>query len=801
MLALWPMRLRLCVIFRNLAYDSQGWLGGRHVLPPPRPLGVAATAAISAPQTQAPLPPHMLTQPRFKPHLRIQIVPGEGAFVIADGTQSLLKGRLYELIVPSIDGRSADELCDHFQDQASPAEVYYVLGQLERRGYLCEDTDILPPAEAALWSAQQVDPGEAARRLAGIPVAIRAFGADPAPLSDLLRANHVCVEEDSSFQVVLTDNYLRNELDGINVEAVKRGRSWLLVRPYGRQVWVGPLFRPGTTGCWACLAQRLRDNRPVETYLNDKVGSSGSADCAASPASLHVVLGLTANAVATWVARGELPALEGKIQTFDLASWQVQTHALARLPFCPVCGVPQTADRPASPIVLERQLKRFTQDGGHRIVAPEVTLERYGHLVSPLTGAVTMLERVRTAGDGAMHVYLAGRNLARRHKTLEHLRGDLRNMSSGKGVTDAQARASGLCEGLERYSGVFRGDEPRRRARLSTLGSAATHPNDCALYSDRQYRERASANRRKGHYNYVPVPFDPDMEIDWTPVWSLTRKETHYLPTAFCYFSYPYGDQEPFHIGDSNGNAAGNTFEEAILQGFLELVERDSVALWWYNRVRRPGVNLDGFADPYPGRLREVLRGLGRDVWVIDLTSDLGVPVFAAMCRKLEGPEEEILLGFGAHLDPHLALVRALTEMNQMLASLLNQPKPGQGSKGEEDETEEWLRTATVANQPYLLPNDEAPRDVSAYTRIWTDDLSEDVRVCQGIVERRGMEMLVLDQTRAEIGLPVAKVIVPGLRHFWARFAPGRLYDVPVRLGWLPRTLAEEDLNPIPMFL
>jgi ribosomal protein S12 methylthiotransferase accessory factor len=79
--------------------------------------------------------------------------------------------------------------------------------------------------------------------------------------------------------------------------------------------------------------------------------------------------------------------------------------------------------------------------------------------------------------------------------------------------------------------------------------------------------------------------------------------------------------------------------------------------------------------------------------------------------------------------------------------------------------------------------------------------LTEEVRACQARVERAGLEMLVLDQTRPEIGLPVAKVIVPGLRHFWARFAPGRLYDVPVRLGWLDRPLAEEELNPIPMFL
>jgi ribosomal protein S12 methylthiotransferase accessory factor len=83
----------------------------------------------------------------------------------------------------------------------------------------------------------------------------------------------------------------------------------------------------------------------------------------------------------------------------------------------------------------------------------------------------------------------------------------------------------------------------------------------------------------------------------------------------------------------------------------------------------------------------------------------------------------------------------------------------------------------------------------------WADDVADDVRTCQELVERAGMEMLVLDQTRPEVGLPVAKVIVPGLRHFWARLAPGRLYDVPVRLGWLSRPLAEQDLNPIPMFL
>jgi ribosomal protein S12 methylthiotransferase accessory factor len=63
--------------------------------------------------------------------------------------------------------------------------------------------------------------------------------------------------------------------------------------------------------------------------------------------------------------------------------------------------------------------------------------------------------------------------------------------------------------------------------------------------------------------------------------------------------------------------------------------------------------------------------------------------------------------------------------------------------------------------------------------------------------ERAGLDFLVLDQTRADIVVPVARVIVPGLRHFYRRFAPGRLYDVPVKLGWRDRPVLEDEVNPI----
>jgi ribosomal protein S12 methylthiotransferase accessory factor len=72
---------------------------------------------------------------------------------------------------------------------------------------------------------------------------------------------------------------------------------------------------------------------------------------------------------------------------------------------------------------------------------------------------------------------------------------------------------------------------------------------------------------------------------------------------------------------------------------------------------------------------------------------------------------------------------------------------------------------------------------------------------CVKLARERGLEVLVLDQTRPDVGLPVVKVIVPGMRHFWARFGSGRLYDVPVNMGWLKKPLTEGQLNPSHLLL
>ena len=235
-----------------------------------------------------------------------------------------------------------------------------------------------------------------------------------------------------------------------------------------------------------------------------------------------------------------------------------------------------------------------------------------------------------------------------------------------------------------------------------------------------------------------------------------------------------------------------------MLQGLLELIERDAVALWWYNRLRRAAVDLENVNDAYIPGLIARYRELRRDVWALDVTSDIGVPTFAAISRRVDKAEEDIIYGFGAHLDPSVALGRALTELNQSLEAVptATGSEATRTYRGGEDAVR-WWRTVRAGDASYLMPDLEAgPCRLQAVKNFASNDLQQDIFTCRRLVETQGIEVLVLDQTRPDVGFPVVRVVAPGLRHFWARFGPGRLYDVPVREGWLSRSVCEGELNP-----
>jgi ribosomal protein S12 methylthiotransferase accessory factor len=200
---------------------------------------------------------------------------------------------------------------------------------------------------------------------------------------------------------------------------------------------------------------------------------------------------------------------------------------------------------------------------------------------------------------------------------------------------------------------------------------------------------------------------------------------------------------------------------------------------------------------------RYYARELRRDLHALDLTSDLGIPSVAVVSRRRERAVEDIIVGFAAHLDPQVALLRALEEANQYLPSVREEAEDGSTIyRLYSEETVRWWRSATFENQPFLVPDPNVPaRRLEEMPSLASDDVSKDVLTCVGAASRCGLEVLALDQTRPDIGLPVVKVVVPGLRHFWRRLGPGRLYEVPVKLGWLERARPEDEMNPISCFV
>jgi ribosomal protein S12 methylthiotransferase accessory factor len=419
-------------------------------------------------------------------------------------------------------------------------------------------------------------------------------------------------------------------------------------------------------------------------------------------------------------------------------------------------------------------------------------------LISDVVGVVPY---VRQSGPDALRAFAAGANIAA-HDDLVLLKSRLRSASGGKGISISAARTGALAEALERHSLRATGGEPHLRCRLQNLPGPAVLPNEIQLFSEAQLHRTEQLAALgieepvvgKG-FHRVPRMFDSDVEHDWSPIADWRTGETLWLPASMVWFGWP-GLPHGYPTGSSNGAAAGNTMAEALLQGVLELVERDSVALWWHPRCHRPAFDLDAWDDPRIDAALAAQRSLGSDVWVLDVTTDLGIPAAVAVASGWTSHTSSPLLGFGAHLDPALAVVRALTELAQMQAPVI--ASQGQILQVESGTPEaSWFDQVTVDSEPWLAPHGVAPIPVTPTYA----DVDEAVAEAVARLADHGLRVMWADCTRPDIGLPVVRTWAPGLRHFWNRYAPGRLYDVPPALGWCPPGYTEDDLNPRPMIL
>ncbi len=421
-------------------------------------------------------------------------------------------------------------------------------------------------SDSVFWGLMGIDSGRAIDRMAQCHVAVASTCGSASELVDTLRLSgfHGAAEvelnrpglEDRDLTIVVVEDYLAPQLERFNTYAVASAHPWVLIKPTGAQVWTGPLFMPGETGCWHCLAERLRSDREVEEFIGSKTGNQALPifPVGGLPSAGKVVENLLTVALAKLFA-GETPSpLMGKILTIDCKTMKFATHVLTRITHCRVCGsgTVMHPPHPQTPSLVSRK-KRFKLDGGHRILSPEVTFERYRNHTSRITGImdplspwlsrarlehyrkhvsrikgeVTLLtplspetgEWSEDSGWASLKVYRTNYASIRKARGAEDLKKGIRSGASAeKGLTDIQTRTGCLCEAIERVSGIYRGTEYRIRAAYREVKDQAVHPHKLLLLSEKQYRERDTWNDMNRRHTWVPTSFDEDREIDWSPV-------------------------------------------------------------------------------------------------------------------------------------------------------------------------------------------------------------------------------------------------------------------------------------------
>lgn len=390
--------------------------------------------------------------------------------------------------------------------------------------------------------------------------------------------------------------------------------------------------------------------------------------------------------------------------------------------------------------------KRFTR-GTHRVSSPEETRARVLPLLGPL--GVTRVANVTgldVIGIPVVAVY----------------RPNSRSLSvaQGKGTTLVAAEVSGIMEALEFFHAenvsepLLFGSYEQLRHRHELIDPASLPKNEVGRFS-------------------------PDFKLPWIRGVDLVAEAPRWVPYELVHtdFTLPLPAGAGCFPMTSNGLASGNHLWEAVSHGLSEVVERDAATLF---SLLSPEERAERQVDPGSvddGECRALLAAYERagvKVAIFEMTSDVGIAVFRVVIAEREldparplGPST----GTGCHPCRDIALSRALTEAAQARLTVIAGSRDDLPRERYDDTSD----LARLRRRRERVLGGTPRRSFLAAPTFTSDDIGDDVAWQKERLVAAGIRsVVVVDLTKPEFGIPVARVIVPELE-------PAR--DVP---GWVP---------------
>ena len=378
--------------------------------------------------------------------------------------------------------------------------------------------------------------------------------------------------------------------------------------------------------------------------------------------------------------------------------------------------------------------KKQYVNGTHRVIPPEKTLEQIKPLkekvgitrVADITGldrvGIPVYSSIRpTAEKGAISVY------------------------NGKGSTEEEAKVSAIMEGIERYSAEL---------------------NDRELIFDTYQNLNQKTNVLDPRKLILPenTP-DPLMaRISWIAGYDMIQNQEVYVPANAVFHPLPPSKKgSGLFQTNTNGLASGNILEEAVFHGLTEVIERDAWSLAEATRDTGPRIHTE---DPEINKMIEKFKSKNIEIIIRDLTTDIGIPTFAAVSEDKELDDPALLtLGMGTHTDASVAIKRAITEVAQSRATQIHGAREDTLSGDKKRD----IGMETVKKQNKHWFKNQNPQEYNDLKEIshMTDDFVDDIAHTLQRLSKAGAEHAVyVNLTLPEIDVPVVRVIIPGLEVF-----------------------------------
>lgn len=430
------------------------------------------------------------------------------------------------------------------------------------------------------------------------------------------------------------------------------------------------------------------------------------------------------------------------------------------------------------------------------MLSPQV--QKLLELVSPRVGVVRSLTRVaRGVGEPSppilYHAVLANFDFKKAD--------DGERATAGKGLTENDAMAGAIGEAIERYCAYHAAVGSIQRVSQRGLDRLSLAPPECVLYSASQYARRA----------FPYAAWNEDVPTGWLPATELPGRRELYVPAFLTYLNYtgPAGEDH-YCPPTSNGLAAGPDLESAILSGLCELAERDGFLVHWMNRLPAPEVEFDG---GIAGDIRRHYQRFGAETRVFNVSTDLPMYIMMAVVLGDGRRSPATLVGLGCHLDPRLAVNKALFEICQIRPGETRRfvdQHPGDKLQRYADvrtlmDHSAFFHTLEHRSELDFLLDHGRTQSLDALPNRSTG-VQQDLEVAVEGLTRAGCRVAYADLTTADVrpyGIRVVRTLATNLQpmhfgHGEERLGGRRLFELPAQLGYTEESRLESQLNPCP---